>query len=123
MLVFRERSLLNAAPALFGEGGKEYLGLKGGEYGEIQVPAGAHQFETWAYYGWREEWRPHATLDLQVKANTRTCIETRIGTSISAGFFGSLVEALTRPFTSAYSMAVVPCANAPPSGYHRHGAG
>lgn len=124
VLVYREHSLWTPAPALFGEGGKEYLGLKGGEYGTIEIAAGIHRFETWAYFGWREEWRPHATLSLPIEPHTRTCIKTHAKGPLLIGFDGlsSFVEAMIRPFRSAYEMAVVPCtAEGPPAGYQRAG--
>src|SRR5690349_11780981 len=72
--VYRPKSLSNFSTALFGEDGKKYLALEADEYGQITVPAGPHKFEAWAHYAWREEWRPHSTLDVTVNANTTTCI-------------------------------------------------
>src|SRR5690242_2510924 len=59
--------VLTGTALLFGENGKPYLGLKGSEHGAIKVSAGPHQFEAWSYSALgHEEWKPHATLDLQV---------------------------------------------------------
>lgn len=123
VIVYRERSFWTLTPALFGEGRTEYLGLAGGEYGEVEVPAGTHRFRTWAYFGWREEWRPHATLDLSIEPNSRTCIKAHAkGPLIVFGmdFVGKLIEMLVTPFRSRYEMETVPCTRqGPPPGYVR----
>jgi hypothetical protein len=111
--VYRPPSLSNYSTALFGEDGKKYLALEGDEYGQITVPVGQHQFEAWAHYAWREEWKPHATLDVQVTANTTICIMAYVN-EVGA-FTSAFIDPTKGAFSSRYGLARVPCEKLGPS--------
>jgi len=111
--VYRPQSLSNFSTVLFGENGKKYLALEGDEYGKITVPAGPHRFEAWAHYAWREEWQPHATLDVQVIANTTICIKAYVN-EVGA-FTSAFVDPTKGVWSSRYGMALVPCDRLGPS--------
>jgi hypothetical protein len=105
--LFRANNCSAYSTVLFGENGKKYLALEGDEYGQVTVPAGPHQFEAWAHHGWREEWQPHATLDVKVSANTTTCIAAYVN-EVSA-FTSAFIDPTKGAFSSRYGMALVSC--------------
>lgn len=100
VLVYREPSFNSGLVALhFGEGGKVFMALRNGQYGHVQVSAGARRFSvggtgTQNYY-----------LDVELAPGATTCIKAFPDPANIA----KVVVPLLMNLTNAFKMELVEC--------------